>query len=145
MSGCIGSWTIFSQHWILFSWLSLSLAIQSLCSPPVVTRRALSLVVTWGNSGIWLHCSSWLRGVSVLAPISPFIMFRSTGLALLKFGVRFSRPCKQETQCAGSCSKSRGSGLGFFVGFFWCFFILSQTANWDCLYFTILLLLLWAA
>lgn len=72
----------------------------------------------------------------MLASISLFSMFRSMVLALLKFGVSFSRPCKQERQYAGSCSKSRGSGLEFFV----VFFILSQTANWDCLYFTILLL-----
>lgn len=45
-------------------------------------------------------------------------MFSSIGLALLKFGVGFTGPCKRRRQYAGSCCKSRGSGFFFVVVLF---------------------------
>lgn len=62
----------------------------------------------WGC--LWLPGSG---GVSVLALVSPSIMFRRTDLALLKFGVGFTGPRKRRRQYAGSCCKSRGSGFFF--------------------------------
>lgn len=67
----------------------------------------------------------------LLDQVSLSITFRRADLALLKSGVSCTKPCKQRKQYAGSFYKSRGSVFCFFF-----FFLLSQTANWDYLYFT---------
>ena len=90
--------------------------------PPVGPHPGLALTCPHPQGGAqgWgcpAPMAAWLRGVSVLAPISPSIIFRSTDLALLKFGVSFTRPRKWRRQYAGSCCKNRGSVVFFFPPF----------------------------